>query len=156
MLYITEIKQGGTAPLPGKEFTGNERRERSSKESRAVPYRNNNNRDCWVMACGGSAWAVSHHKIMLGVSLVMNRSELNIYNKIQQRIDLLEEELYALFEAQGIRINPVKRIIKVLARTKQKDHSHDVAIELTLEDIRLLQDARMKEVKFLKGLLGED
>lgn len=88
--------------------------------------------------------------------MVMNRSELNIYNKIQQRIDLLEEELYALFEAQGIRINPVKRIIKVLARTKQKDYSHDAEIELTLEDIRLLQDARMKEVKFLKGLLGED
>lgn len=86
----------------------------------------------------------------------MNRAELDIYNKISQHVDLLEEELYALSEAQGVRINPIKKVIKTIARTKKRDYNHEAEIELTLEDIRLLQDARMKEVKLLKGLLGED
>ena len=40
----------------------------------------------------------------------MTIDELKIYNQILNRIDFLEEEIYALFEAQGKKINPVKRI----------------------------------------------
>ena len=86
----------------------------------------------------------------------ITRKELNTYNQLQQRIDLLDEEIYALFEAQGKKINPIKRIIKAFSRTKRKDYSHEVEIRLTLEDIRLLQDARLREVNFLKELIKED
>ncbi len=85
----------------------------------------------------------------------MTRSELDTYKKIDQRIKELEEEIYSLFEAQGKEINPVKRIIKAFSRTKAKDYPHECQIKLSLEDIRLLQDARLRELNTLKEFIKE-
>lgn len=85
----------------------------------------------------------------------MTESELKIYNQIMNRIETLETEVYALFEAQWKRINPVKRFIKTISQTKKKPYEHDEVIVLTLEDIRLLQDARMREISYLKTLIKE-
>jgi len=85
----------------------------------------------------------------------MNKHDLDQLNIIQKRIDVLEEEVYALFEAQGKRINPINRIIKTISKTKKKNYSHDCEITLTLEDIKLLQDARLRELNFLKTIIKE-
>lgn len=77
----------------------------------------------------------------------MNKSELEIYNKIQERIDVLEEEIYALTEAKTM--NPIKRIIKAVSRTKKKNYKHEVVIKLSLMDIRALQDIRISELNNL-------
>lgn len=69
---------------------------------------------------------------------------------IKERIDELEEEIYALFEAQGQEINPLKRVIKTISRTKMENYPHECKITLTLEDIRLLQDIRMRCVQELQ------
>ena len=83
----------------------------------------------------------------------MNKSELEIYNKIQERIDVLEEEIYALTEAKTM--NPIKRIIKTLSRTKKKDYEHEVVIKLSLMDIRALQDIRINELNNLKKFIED-
>lgn len=84
----------------------------------------------------------------------MNKSELEIYNKIQKRIDVLEEEIYALTEAKTL--NPFKRIIKTFSRTKKKDYEHEVVIKLSLMDIRALQDIRLSELNNLKEFIKDN
>lgn len=83
----------------------------------------------------------------------MNKSELEIYNKIQERIDVLEEEIYALTEAKTM--NPIKRIIKAVSRTKKKNYEHEVVIKLSLMDIRVLQDIRISELNNLKKFIED-
>lgn len=84
----------------------------------------------------------------------MNKSELEIYNKIQERIDFLEEEIYALTEAKTM--NPIKRIIKTVSRTKKKNYEHEVTIKLSLMDIRVLQDIRISELNNLKNYIKDN
>lgn len=83
----------------------------------------------------------------------MTNEDVEAVKFIKERIDELNEEIYALFEAQGWRINPVSRIIKTISRTKRNEAPHPCTITLTLEDIRVLQDIRMRSVEELKKAL---
>lgn len=86
----------------------------------------------------------------------MTEVELNTFNEVKERIDVLEEEIYALFEAQGKRINPVKRLIKTFSQTKKRNYGHDCTIQLSLMDIRLLQDIRQQELNTLRKIIKEE
>ena len=86
----------------------------------------------------------------------MTEAELNTFNEVKERIDVLEEEIYALFEAQGKRINPVKRLIKTFSQTKKRNYGHDCTIQLSLMDIRLLQDVRQQELNTLRKIIKEE
>lgn len=86
----------------------------------------------------------------------MTDVELNTFNEVKERIDVLEEEIYALFEAQGKRINPVKRLIKTFSQTKKRNYGHDCTIQLSLMDIRLLQDIRQQELNTLRKIIKEE
>lgn len=85
----------------------------------------------------------------------MKNEELEVYNQIKKRIDNLEEEIYALTEARGISINPFKKWFVPGAHTKRNDYPHAVGITLTLEDIRMLQDSRLRELNNLKKILED-
>lgn len=86
----------------------------------------------------------------------MNKTELQIYNDIQKRIDELEEEIYALITAKTIRFNPFKRIIRIKDTcTRKRDYPHDVEIKLTNMDLRVLQDMRLKELNSLKNFIKD-
>lgn len=85
----------------------------------------------------------------------MTENDLELLNDIKDRIDVLEEEIYSLFEAQGKRINPIKRIIRTLSNTKKKNYQHNVEIKLTLMDIRILQDIRQAELETLRKYIKE-
>lgn len=86
----------------------------------------------------------------------MNKTELQIYNDIQNRIDELEEEIYALTAARTIRFNPFKRIIWIKNTiTKKRNYLHDVEIKLTNMDLRVLQDMRLKELDSLKNFIKD-
>lgn len=86
----------------------------------------------------------------------MNKTELQIYNEIQNRIDELEEEIYALTEARTIKFNPFKRIIRIKNTvTKNRNYQHDVEIKLTNADLRVLQDMRLKELNSLKTFIKD-
>lgn len=85
----------------------------------------------------------------------MTEQELNVYISIKNRIDEVEEELYALFEAQGKMINPIKRIIHTISKTKKKDYKHQCTIKLTKADIRSLQDNRLIELDALRRCISE-
>ena len=86
----------------------------------------------------------------------MNKTELQIYNDIQKRIDELEEEIYALTGARTIKFNPFKRIIRIKDTiTKKRNYQHDVEIKLTLIDLRVLQDMRIKELNSLKTFIKD-
>ena len=80
----------------------------------------------------------------------MTNDDYETIKHIKERIDELEEEIYGLFEANGQKINPLERVIKTISRTKMHDYPHECKITLTLEDIRLLQDIRMRSVEELK------
>jgi len=85
----------------------------------------------------------------------MTERELNHFNDVKNRIDQLEEEIHALFEAQGKQINPIKRVVNTISRTKKKDYPHDCQIELSLIDIRLLQDVRLQELNTLREIIKD-
>lgn len=86
----------------------------------------------------------------------MNKAELQIYNEIQNRIDELEEEIYALTGSRTIKFNPFKRIIRIKdAITKKHNYQHDVEIKLTNMDLRVLQDMRLKELNSLKKFIKD-
>ena len=85
----------------------------------------------------------------------MTEYELEVFNEVKERIDTLEEELYALFEAQGKRINPVKRFFTTISRTRKRDFPHECKIQLSLTDIRLLQDVRQQELNTLRKIIKE-
>ena len=86
----------------------------------------------------------------------MNKAELQIYNEIQNRIDELEEEIYALTESRTIKFNPFKRIIRIKNTvTKNRNYQHDVEIKLTNMDLRVLQDMRVKELNSLKKFIKD-
>lgn len=86
----------------------------------------------------------------------MTESELEKYNKVKKRIEQLEEELYALFDAQGQKINPVQRIIRTVSITKHCNIRHECEIELTVMDIKILQDLRQQELNALRMIVEED
>lgn len=86
----------------------------------------------------------------------MTEKELEGYNEVKQRIHQLEEEICALFDAMGKRISPMERVIHVISRTMQRDYPHNCEIELTLEDVRVLQDIRQRELKGLRLIIQED
>ena len=83
----------------------------------------------------------------------MTENEVNGIQELQKRIDALDEEIYALFEAKGQIINPIERIIRTICRTRKKNFMHQCVIYLTLEDIRLLQDRRLSTVRELRAAL---
>ena len=86
----------------------------------------------------------------------MNKTELQIYNDIQNRIDELEEEIYALTAAGTIRFNPFKRIIRIMNTiTKKHNYPHDVEIKLTNMDLRVLQNMRIQELNSLKKFIKD-
>ena len=86
----------------------------------------------------------------------MNRTELQIFNDIQNRIDELEEEIYALTESRTIKFKPFKRIIRIKDTiTKKHNYPHDVEIKLTNMDLRVLQDMRLKELNSLKNFIKD-
>lgn len=85
----------------------------------------------------------------------MTEQELNVYISIKNRIDEVEEELYALFEAQEKVINPIKKIIHTISKTKRKDYQHQCTIKLTKADIRSLQDNRLIELDALRRCIPE-
>ena len=85
----------------------------------------------------------------------MTEKELNQFNAVKNRIDELEEELYALFEAEGKYINPIKRLIRTYSKTKKRDYSHECMIKLSLMDIQLLQNIRQQELNTLKEIVKE-
>lgn len=86
----------------------------------------------------------------------MNKTELQIYNDIQKRIDELEEEIYALTESRTIKFNPFKRIIRIKNTvTKKHNYQHDVEIKLTNADLRVLQDMKFKELNSLKNFIKD-
>lgn len=86
----------------------------------------------------------------------MNKTELQIYNEIQNRIDELEEEIYALMQPNTIKFNPFKRIIRIKNTiTRKRNYSHDVEIKLTNMDLRVLQDMRLKELNSLKNFIKD-
>lgn len=85
----------------------------------------------------------------------MTEYELEVFNEVKERIDTLEEELYALFEAQGKRINPDKRFFTTISRTRKRDFPHECEIQLSLIDIRLLQDVRQQELNTLRKIIKE-
>ena len=86
----------------------------------------------------------------------MNKTELQIYNEIQNRIDELEEEIYALTESRTIKFNPFKRIIRIKNTvTKNRNYQHDVEIKLTNMDLRVLQNMRINELNSLKTFIKD-
>ena len=86
----------------------------------------------------------------------MTESELEKYNNVKRRIEELEEEIYALFEARDQTISPVKRIIRTFGCTKHKNYGHDCEIRLTNMDINVLQNLRQQELNGLRMILEED
>lgn len=86
----------------------------------------------------------------------MTDSEFNAYAQIKKRIDELEEEIYALFEAKDKTIVPKKRFIKTRSRTKKMDFPHECTITLSLQDINILQDIRQQELSTLRKIIKED
>ena len=86
----------------------------------------------------------------------MNKTELQIYNDIQNRIDELEEELYALTAPRIIKVNLFKRIIMIKDTcTKKRDYPHDIEIKLTNTDLRILQNIRFEELNSLKNFIKD-
>lgn len=85
----------------------------------------------------------------------MTENDLNKLIAVKERIDVLEEEIDALFEAQGKHINPVKKIIKTVSRTRKHDYLDERTIELSLMDISLLQDIRRQELNSLRKIIQE-
>ena len=86
----------------------------------------------------------------------MTESELEKYNNVKKRIEELEEEIYALFEARGQTINPAKRIIRTFGCTKRKNYGHDCEIKLTDMDINVLQNLRQQELNGLRMIVEKD
>lgn len=83
----------------------------------------------------------------------MTEKELKTAKSIEARINELDTEIMALFDAQDKKINPFKPF-------KIKGHIHleypeEVEIKLTLHDIRVLQDIRSAEKTSLQKLLEE-
>ena len=58
----------------------------------------------------------------------MNKTELQIYNEIQNRIDELEEEIYALTGSRTIKFNPFKRIIRIKDAITKKHNYQDKSL----------------------------
>ena len=85
----------------------------------------------------------------------MTEKELDEFIYIKERIKVLDDEIHALFEAQDLKINPLKRVINVISRTKDKDYPHECSIKLSFTDIRLLQDVRIRELSTLKEIVKE-
>ena len=86
----------------------------------------------------------------------MTEHELAEYQKIKDRIDELEEEIYALFDATGKKITPASHLISIISRTKKCEYEHRCEIRLTPEDIRILQDVRQRELKALREIIEKD
>lgn len=86
----------------------------------------------------------------------MNKTELQIYNDIQNRIDELEEEIYALTASGPIIFNPFKRILSIKNTiTKKHNYPHDVEIKLTNMDLKMLQNMRVEELNSLKKFIKD-
>lgn len=85
----------------------------------------------------------------------MTEIEFNQFQEAKNRIDELEEEIYALFEAQNQVINPIERIINTFSITKKIPYSHKCEIKLTLEDINMLQNIRQRELNTLRKIIQE-
>ena len=87
----------------------------------------------------------------------MTEKDLMLFNDIKERIDVLEEELYALFNAKGKKCHFGKngKLFLSSVRTKKKDYPHDLTIELSLSDVRALQNNRHVELDALRKILKE-
>ena len=85
----------------------------------------------------------------------MTEQELKTLNDVKERIDELEEEIYALFEAKDRKIFLKERIIRTVSRTIKKDYRHEVTIKLSLEDINMLQSIRQQELSSLRKIIAD-
>ncbi len=85
----------------------------------------------------------------------MTKEKLDEYNKIQGRIEELEEEIYALVDAKGCTANLKERIVKTFGVTKHKNYQHECTIKLSLVDIRILQDVRQQELNALREIISD-
>ena len=82
----------------------------------------------------------------------MTEKELQNANLIKERIEQLNEEIYALFDAKGKRIRPFKPF-KVIGFIHSNDYVEEKEITLTLNDIKALQDIRSIEKQTLENIL---
>ena len=83
----------------------------------------------------------------------MTEQELKIAKSIEEKINELNIEIMALFDAKDKKINPFKPF-KIKGRI-HSDCPEEVEIKLTHTDIRALQDIRSAEKTFLQKLLKE-
>lgn len=83
----------------------------------------------------------------------MTEKDLKTAKSIEARINELDTEIMALFDAKDKKINPFKPFkIKGHIRSECLE---EVEIKLTLHDIRVLQDIRYAEKTSLQKLLKE-
>lgn len=83
----------------------------------------------------------------------MTEQELKIAKSIEAKINELDTEIMALFDAKDKKINPFKPF-KIIGCIRS-EYPEEVEIKLTLCDIRALQDIRSAEKTFLQKLLKE-
>ena len=83
----------------------------------------------------------------------MDKKDLKTASLIQQRIDELEAEIMALFDAQGKKVNPLKPF--TVRGQIYGNYVSEKEITLTKHDITILQMVRSEEQDRLKEMLDK-
>ena len=86
----------------------------------------------------------------------MTEKEFESLQVIKNRIEILEEEVYALIGVRQIRVNPFKPF-RIRGFTKKSpDFPKETEITLSLEDLNILLNVREKELSTLRKIISED
>ena len=86
----------------------------------------------------------------------MTEKEFESLQAIKERIDTLEEEIYALIGVKQIRINPFKPFYIRGFTKKSPNFKRETEITLSLEDLNILLNVREKELSTLRKIISEE
>lgn len=85
----------------------------------------------------------------------MTEKDFESLQVIKERIDTLEEEVYALIGVKQIRVNPFKPFSIRGVTKKSPDFQKETEITLSLEDLNILLNVREKELSTLRKIISE-
>lgn len=85
----------------------------------------------------------------------MTENEFESLQVIKERIDTLEEEIYALIGVKQIRVNPFKPFCIKGHTKKSPNFPKETEITLSLEDLNILLNVREKELSTLRKIISE-
>lgn len=85
----------------------------------------------------------------------MTEKEFESLQVIKKRIETLDEEVYALLDGEGKKVNPFKPFRIRGCTKKSPDYPKETEITLSHGDISVLINIRMQELSTLRKIISE-